>query len=338
MALSIGASNPSFGLTNGADGPPVSLLQPPANVPPVARETAAPAPPPQVAAPGAPQAAPQQQAAGPKIPKFSENPIGAIGFLLESFGNGVLGRELPIDRLERQAAAQQGARLKQAALRMDAISKGMEFIEDAEDKPAAIDKWVELTGQPEIRDFMLEAAKIPKIDLEKLTAMLSDGSEAGILGLRYLEAGVKPKVVLDMFMTIEAAGATATATRGTPEDAAERERLKVKAGAEARADVEAGQPPSSPGAAIAPVFQKMIDGETLEPGEREALDAFLRTGILDQLLRFSLGGGALGGGAAGAGAAGETINANPADFPEGTIIEDENGQQFTQRGGQWVPN
>ena len=82
-------------------------------------------------APAAPQAAPAAQPADrPAIPRFSDNPLGAIGFVLQSIAAGSQGRELPADRIARQQREYDQTERAQVATGIQGITLGLGMMQN----------------------------------------------------------------------------------------------------------------------------------------------------------------------------------------------------------------
>lgn len=107
---------PGFGLAS----PPDLGLAPqpvPASAPVAAPEL--PASPP-AASPGGGEGGQRD----PGIPQFADNPLGAIGFLLQQFGAGIQGKETPLQRLRKEGLAERRLDQEDTALRLQAIGTG----------------------------------------------------------------------------------------------------------------------------------------------------------------------------------------------------------------------
>lgn len=108
--------DPGIGLAmpkpNGGAGPPREV------------DTAAAAPQPK------PQPKPSQERKS-SLPRFDENPIGAIGVVLSQVAAGMRGTEGPVEKAQAQALQDQALRLRTAAVMFDAIKAGSAMLDQA---------------------------------------------------------------------------------------------------------------------------------------------------------------------------------------------------------------
>jgi hypothetical protein len=72
-------------------------------------------------------AAAKQQVPG--VPKFDDDPIGAISFALREVGAALQGKELPSERAKAQAFQQMGARLQLTQARLNALKTAFDMID-----------------------------------------------------------------------------------------------------------------------------------------------------------------------------------------------------------------
>lgn len=106
---------------------PSPLLDPSAGVPeppPIPDAPAVPAMTMQMAdATPAPQATPQ--APRPEVPSFDKDPIGAIGFVLQSVAAGSRGQTLPADKIREQQQGYDAAQLQKLQVGISALDHGL---------------------------------------------------------------------------------------------------------------------------------------------------------------------------------------------------------------------
>lgn len=98
------------------------------------------------AAPGLPEVTGTEAAPRPKraaIPQFKDDPLAAIGFVLQSVAAGATGQPLPADRLRKQMAEEEQNDLRRVLLGMQATEQGLKLLDAApEDKREAfIEAW-----------------------------------------------------------------------------------------------------------------------------------------------------------------------------------------------------
>ena len=73
------------------------------------------------------KAAAKQQVPG--IPSFEDNPLGAIGLILQEFAAGVRGTEGPVAKANKAAAQQMGARIQLTQARLNALKTAFDMID-----------------------------------------------------------------------------------------------------------------------------------------------------------------------------------------------------------------
>ena len=125
-----------------------SVTEIPRSTPPVGAQ---PAPIPQQPAAPTPQ---------PLAPQMADDPIGAIGFLLQQFSAGLQGQELPSTRLKREALQRQQLELQQMQVGAEVLKQGLDIIARTplENRQSVIDSF---TGEfsesmPGVRDMLVE--------------------------------------------------------------------------------------------------------------------------------------------------------------------------------------
>lgn len=181
----------------------------------------------------------QQRRRTSGIPQFSDNPLGAIGFVLESVGAGLTGKEQPSERFRRAAQDEEKLQIQREGLRLrqDGLAlKAMDFFVDRiaglspTESEAMISSVVQTVNLPGLegplrellkqteqkrRDFIAAAKKNPK-----LFAGLSAAVEAGmpisdafkimgkaaefdvLTGRRVKEAGLKRKATAEAALEV----------------------------------------------------------------------------------------------------------------------------------------
>lgn len=208
------------------------------------------------------KAAAKQQASG--IPSFEDNPLGAVGLILQEFAAGVRGTEGPVAKLNAQAAEQQGLKLQRDALRLKAIQFGVDELSKA-DSPEAKAVIAKTIGKinPEAGEVL---TALSELAVEKSQAIMSmfklhpDAFPGAVLLAELLGTKEALKIygkaagkLLEQQALapgrVEEAGATAAAQRETPEAAADRAGQIAAAKEEAKG---AGESALLKGGAIKP--------------------------------------------------------------------------------------
>ncbi|MCH9050211.1 MAG: hypothetical protein IIA72_03925 [Proteobacteria bacterium] len=110
-----------------------------------------------------------------RVPQFKDNPIGAIGFLLQQAGAGLQGKETPLQRIKKEEAAQQVLELKRFQVGLDALGEFTKL--PANQRAAAAAGFNKKFG-----DFLgLDFAELaPTVDLDDVLA-LAKGIDPEIL-------------------------------------------------------------------------------------------------------------------------------------------------------------
>lgn len=213
----------TFGLTGGSVAAPQATGTP---VPAATQDQIPGAPPPPPPAPPeapAPQGAPQ----GQKKPliDFDENPIGAIGLILQEVSAGMRGIEGPVAKKRKEQIEQQALKLRTTAATIDAVKTFGELSKDIPKAQmgAAIDQFEQTVGLPGVGD-LLRATQSKGVDVTQLTQALETIPEAGpFLSTMLREGLMTPEDAIDF--TTEFLGDRLKAKTEVDKEVAKQEAL-----------------------------------------------------------------------------------------------------------------
>lgn len=172
-------NSPTFGLTGGSTATPAPV--------------GAPVPAASASAPTAPETAPAAVPAQPKqkpLLDFDENPLGAIGAILQEVSAGILGTEGPIAKKRKQQIEEQALKLRQTAATIDAVEA---FGKLSKNIPAgqmedAITQFEATVQIPGLGD-LLRASAAKGTDAAELAGYLKNVPEAGPFLATMLQRG-----------------------------------------------------------------------------------------------------------------------------------------------------
>ena len=120
--------------------------------------------------------APRREGLRSRVPQFKDNPIEAIGFLLQQAGAGLLGKETPLQRIKKETAAAELFELKRFQVGLDALGEFTKL--PANQRAAAAAGFNEKFGEFLGLDFAELSA--PTVDLNDVLA-LAKGIDPEIL-------------------------------------------------------------------------------------------------------------------------------------------------------------